>query len=948
MDYTFDRAQYDRNIELYSKKDALMAHHLYFVHEPESLHFCHSKKNELNLYKKNFGIKDYYHSQEGALEEAEGIVLEEISETTQVIYFYGLGLGYIYDALREWLTADPKRSLILLEDDPEVIYHFLHTERAETVLRDTQVLIYFCTKIDAEFYKMVYRQRDLKSQFLSLPLYVEKHQTMALQLYYGIYYNQSWLEYMHGEYLSGQAGFSSNYYPNLLSMPDSYLGSGLFEKFKNVPAIICGAGPSIEKNIEVLKTLGDRALIFAGGSALNVLNSYGMTPHFGLGIDPNPEQVHRLLTNNAFYLPFFYRNRMTHQAFQIIQGPRLYVPGSTQPLPNWFENKLNMPSPEMDEGYNVVNFCTEIAGRMGCNPIIYVGLDLAYSTTQNYASGITIHPNWLGRSDPYAPEAHEQLIRRVGIEGKEVITKWMWLAESIWISHYAANHSEIKVINATEGGIGLPSIPDVPLALVAAEHLTKTYDLFTRIQGEIQNNKNSLTTFQIIHVISEMKKSLEICLDLCKKIIAEEEQHKESPVLSFYSANAVLYETLLREEIAYENFLVTFDQAGKFFQDAKYAEFGKDFNEGVKRLTEHYLFLRDVIDQQLRIIQKSVQSYIFSSPHQRTESELPPNPTQKGELYQFQGQELRIVDKELDLDEKVTFEPVEETEYYSDKQLKMSSFYTKDKKLQGPSRFYAESGQLLVESWFIEGLREGKSRIYYLSGNPYALLRFKQNKMESKQEYFYPNGKPHMILHFKEGLLDGEILIYSSKGHLLRELHYRKGLRHGLEKSWSPMGELEYECRYEDGIPAGTGWVFSKDRLIREVKIHEYPDNFDLTEWDSKGAITNSYKNGLLDFSHVYAENQQKADTIQNVLNDMMKKMEDILLHSDDPRIQNLDPQFLKDFELLKGSNQQIKELGDQLQNLKEDYFKQTEEAQQQLLNERKRGHEQAAKSKKQ
>ena len=57
------------------------------------------------------------------------------------------------------------------------------------------------------------------------------------------------------EYLTGQRGFLSNFYLNLYYLPDSKKGNDLYGKFQGIPAIICGAGPSLQKNIHLLKEL---------------------------------------------------------------------------------------------------------------------------------------------------------------------------------------------------------------------------------------------------------------------------------------------------------------------------------------------------------------------------------------------------------------------------------------------------------------------------------------------------------------------------------------------------------------------------------------------------------------------------------------------------------------------------------------------------------------------
>src|SRR6516225_4498095 len=110
---------YDKNINLFKKKDALTAFQLEYIHQFNELQFCKTTKGELNLRKSRYSITDYYHSQEGAADEANEIFEKEIDEKVPVVFFYGLGLGYIYEPLKEWLKKDPKRHLIILEDDLE-------------------------------------------------------------------------------------------------------------------------------------------------------------------------------------------------------------------------------------------------------------------------------------------------------------------------------------------------------------------------------------------------------------------------------------------------------------------------------------------------------------------------------------------------------------------------------------------------------------------------------------------------------------------------------------------------------------------------------------------------------------------------------------------------------------------------------------------------------------
>ena len=59
----------------------------------------------------------------------------------------------------------------------------------------------------------------------------------------------------------------------------------LFNRFENLPAIIVGAGPSLDKNVTLLREVKDRAVIIAVDRTLGLLLPLGITPHLVPSID---------------------------------------------------------------------------------------------------------------------------------------------------------------------------------------------------------------------------------------------------------------------------------------------------------------------------------------------------------------------------------------------------------------------------------------------------------------------------------------------------------------------------------------------------------------------------------------------------------------------------------------------------------------------------------------
>ncbi len=214
----------------------------------------------------------------------------------------------------------------------------------------------------------------------------------------------------------------------------------------------------------MLPALKERALLFAGSSALNALIPKGIIPHFGVAIDPNLAQYSRVAVTQPYAVPFFYRNRLFHEALKAIKGPRLYLTGSGgYDIAHWFEEQLHIEGENLDEGHNVVNFCLEIAQALGCNPIILVGVDLAFTNQQHYADGIIANLNLTEEDFKTAGDFESTPLLKKDITGQPVMTLWKWITEADWISKFAHRYPETMILNATEGGLGFQDIPNLTL-----------------------------------------------------------------------------------------------------------------------------------------------------------------------------------------------------------------------------------------------------------------------------------------------------------------------------------------------------------------------------------------------------------------------------------------------------------------------------------------------------
>jgi hypothetical protein len=561
------KKQFIKNAEKWAQKYPQAAIYLPSI-DSSHLTFCKTEKNQPNLIQNGH----YFHSTHDAAEEAEKWFSQLNLKNNHVLFIYGVGLGYAYEAAKSWLKKKRNRRLIFLEDDLGVIRHLFETEIGTKILKDPQVQLHFFNHADLENPSSTLSElywNFLTSQILvsALPYYEYEKKEIFLEIKHRILYDAT-LRESHLEYLDYGILFFKSFYPNIKKLEGSYLGNELFGKFKNIPAIVCGAGPSLEKHLPLLQSLRDHALIFGGGSSLNILNAAGIQPHFGAGVDPNPGQFERLSTNSAFETPFLYRNRLYPPAFDMVHGPHLYVTGSGgYDISEWFEKKLKIKGRFIEEGFNVVNFCLELANAFGCNPIIFVGMDLAYTDMRLYAPGVISDAAVKEEEIINLTQIADKAVLKTDIHGKPIYTMWKWISESQWVSTFAKEHPDITLINSTEGGLGFSEVPNIPLEEVINKHLTHSYDLEGWVHTEIQNGAMpQITTRKVVAVMKNLRKSLQRCkegLDLLLKetnLMREQIQKEKTQPAFLQSGLAALCETELLEEPGYKHVLDVFNR----------------------------------------------------------------------------------------------------------------------------------------------------------------------------------------------------------------------------------------------------------------------------------------------------------------------------------------------------------------------------------------------------
>lgn len=826
-----DSTQFQDNLEKWSRVQPKDAEKVKAV-VPKSVELIRTEP--LNLCKQG----DYFHSLIDPVEEAKRWFNSLNLNGIGVLFVYGVGLGYYYLAAKEWLHQDG-HFLVFVEDDLEVLHHLLETPMGKEIVEDRKVELRAFERGEENdpFWQLLCSSYgSLTFAISALAYYTQKDP----DFYTFVHSKLSFWSYVyHGwssEYQNHGIHYYNNLYNNLFTLPLALPTTGLIGKFKGVPAIICGAGPSLDKNLELLESLGDRALIFAGATAMNAVNVNGFLPHFGIGIDPNEEQQTRLLTHTAYEVPYFYRNRLNPGALELIHGKKLYIPGSGgHPIVKWFEQQLGLESEApFEEGFNVVTFGLSIATALGCNPIILVGLDLAYTNKQSYKSDIVIHPLHTRRQNFHTKGPHEELLIKNDINGQPTYTLWKWISESRWYTEYLATHPNVLFINATEGGIGINGMPNKPLSEVAQHLLNRQIDLRVWVHGEIESQKMpaKATSKNLIDLLNQLVESLARTQNILLQQLDTDEAREKLNQEIGYSQLLTEFDLHYNKEHARERDQIRLDQA--LTEEEKNAKLKQ-----IEKTKNLYLF--QVANTQINLLKATLKNRSEHDDSSQPNKQSHPEQHSKGALYRFDHFKLTLIDEELGLsyseEAPLISEENASTLSYEDGRIKFQE-YTLNGVLHGPVTYYSPSGTVLAQSWYVKGERQGKVCLYYRDGSLYAEEGYKDDKREGTQRYYYQDGSIKTLIHYHDGLLDGEGWLYYANGQPKKEVHFVQGKREGIDRLWTRDGQLKMEAEFHQNKPAKIARAWYPNGVLAQEVVYD-PTGAILTnsKWDATGVM---------------------------------------------------------------------------------------------------------------
>ena len=295
------------------------------------------------------------------------------------------------------------------------------------------------------------------------------------------------------------------------------------DKASGLPAIVVGSGPSLNKNIKVLKELQGNAIIIASGSAIGALHYAGIESDILVASDAGDYDDLDNVVNGNTILCSALELQPKINANHI--GRKMFFYSRPEWTMSWCKQHIPDPS-YLQQNVSCSTAAFNLAFMMGCNPIIFVGQDLAFNDDEHHAEGSKAN-DYLRRKE-----------RQVKVEGYEEGTFVDTVPElkdvASYLSSAKAIAPNVRMINATEGGARIKNFEQIKLKDIGLN--TKIDKTFLDVPYQKFVTKSSDESFQtfINRKVEQLKEARKrtydasiVCADDWFKFI---EAEKKSPI----------------------------------------------------------------------------------------------------------------------------------------------------------------------------------------------------------------------------------------------------------------------------------------------------------------------------------------------------------------------------------------------------------------------------------
>jgi len=544
------------------------------------INFERCKDGSLTFKIKKDGKSVYAHSKYNPVKEAARFAdeIKKETESDTVLLIFGFGLGHFIRAILK--NASNRNHFFIYEPDNALFSKIVDEGYCNDIFRNNHV--YIISDNDLESFGLFIRR------FIDGDLYM-RCKTIILPTYKEIYSGEfaMFLEnvktMMNENEIKRNTVFKKNelWAENSFKNTDNILNSYSMAQFRNVfkgkTAVIVSAGPSLKKNMSLLKEIKGKIPIISVFVAAKVLLANGIVPDFIVSID----NLQVGMTEIYDDIPLIFDSRVQKSFMDSHKGVNINITSNTDSYSKAVMNKYNKDIEFTYGGGSVACDCASVAEVFGCGNVILIGQDLAYTENQCHVEG-TDH------KAKTPDEIDYDKIQVPAIGGGTVMSDSVFKYYIQWFADFGGTKKGIvNLIDATEGGALIENTEVLTFREAIDKYCTDTVDV-KRVISDVLSKGPVFSEEEKKRVLSDMEKEFAE-LDKILEIIGEQKElfDKYAKSLKFMSASNI--KSILRIEKRLDEYDEKIEKAkGKIemlMGIAFYIEYANRYVSSLERIT---------------------------------------------------------------------------------------------------------------------------------------------------------------------------------------------------------------------------------------------------------------------------------------------------------------------------------------------------------------------------
>ncbi|MBQ7679158.1 MAG: motility associated factor glycosyltransferase family protein [Butyrivibrio sp.] len=384
---------------------------------------------------------------------------EDLQNRITTIAMLGFGMGYQLRALLQ--TMRPDTFYIVYEPEESLFSFICGMVDLTALIKHKYVMILFPSYKEGEFYgyleaRIISDRSQAKG--IRLPYYASNavYEQACAQISISTQLNTNFQK------MVARRTFLNHMYA-WTGLHRNMLLNDLLDRLpRTLPVLVVAAGPSLNKNINLVRELKNRALIVCTDRAVQTMNREQIIPDLVITVDATKPAyfLQAEITEETPLLCSFQANRANQEAFD---GRNIYFHAwiGEEMLPGVGHRVLM----QGDLGGNVAGGAFITFLEYGFQTIIFIGQDLALVDGQSHSDG----------SDLGTLKGDE--IEIEGIDGRPVYSHRDWISFRDKYEQMIIRYPKARVIDATEGGALIHGTEVMTLQQVIDCVCTEEYDV---------------------------------------------------------------------------------------------------------------------------------------------------------------------------------------------------------------------------------------------------------------------------------------------------------------------------------------------------------------------------------------------------------------------------------------------------------------------------------------